>query len=264
MNKKPIPDYLYHYTSLSSLVLILKSREIRLNSLINMDDLEEAKAHDLKEYGKYCFISSWTDGEDEKISLWNMYTHDMAGVRIKLHTLPFETYNYQIKRFGKDIKLKDTFLPKHFFDESNPIPSSYRNEDFLIRVEYTDDEKLIYPELLEYDSDNNQTKLKLPLLGKYKRKEWCFQDEVRYKISFFPFYDEDINNFDKMKQNIINQKDLLSYNCYLKIKEEYFNKIEITKGPKMSAGDEEILNLIVDKYCNTAKIMESKFKGKIR
>lgn len=35
--------YLYHYTSLSTLALILKSKTIRFNSLINMDDAEDVK-----------------------------------------------------------------------------------------------------------------------------------------------------------------------------------------------------------------------------
>lgn len=34
-------EYLYHYTNLSSLALILKNRTFRLNSLKNMDDAEE-------------------------------------------------------------------------------------------------------------------------------------------------------------------------------------------------------------------------------
>lgn len=36
-------EYLYRYTSLESLALILKSRQIRLNPLDKMDDLQEQK-----------------------------------------------------------------------------------------------------------------------------------------------------------------------------------------------------------------------------
>ncbi len=32
------PDYLYHYTSIENLALILKNKTIRFNSLINVDD----------------------------------------------------------------------------------------------------------------------------------------------------------------------------------------------------------------------------------
>lgn len=264
MGDKHIPDYLYHYTSLSSLGLILKNKTLRFNSLKNMDDLEEFKANDLKEYGKYCFISSWTDIAEEKLSLWSMYTGNMTGVRIKLHKLPFETYTYRIKNNQIDIEMKDGFLPQHFFDFENPIPSVFKTEGFILRVEYTEDESLIYPNLLEYNSATNETKLKLPLLGKYKRKEWYFQDEVRYKITYFPFTIHDKDNMDIIKQNIVRQKSLPFKDRYLNIKHEFLNEIEIIKGPKMSFGDSEILDLLVEKYCPTARIIESKFKDKIR
>lgn len=40
--------YLYHYTSLESLALILKNRTIRLNPLDKMDDLQEQKQQILR------------------------------------------------------------------------------------------------------------------------------------------------------------------------------------------------------------------------
>lgn len=64
-------EYLYHYTSLSSLALILKSKKLRFNSLINMDDAEEVKTKNSEYLGKYCFISSWTDLEEENIPFWD-------------------------------------------------------------------------------------------------------------------------------------------------------------------------------------------------
>lgn len=37
-NSNDYPEFLYHYTSIDSLALILKNRTIRFNSLINVDD----------------------------------------------------------------------------------------------------------------------------------------------------------------------------------------------------------------------------------
>lgn len=264
MNEKPIPDYLYHYTNLQSLCLILKNKTLKFNSLVNMDDLEEVKANDLIEYGKYCYVSSWTDCEKEKLSLWNMYTKNMEGVRIKLRKLPFETYTYEIKKGYVNVTSKDNFFPKIFFENEKFVPIYYPNEKFIERVEYTDEEKLICPNLLEYDIKKDETTLQLNLIGKYKREEWSFQDEVRYMITFLPVKLDDCHNLDIIKQNILKQIDIQSDNCFLKIKDEYFNDFEITTGPKMSTGDEEILKLMIEKYCPTAKIIESKFKGKIR
>jgi len=264
VENRPIPEYLYHYTSISSLGLILKNRTLKFNSLLNMDDLEEAKANDLKEYGKYCFVSSWTDSDEEKISLWSMYTYNMSGVRIKMHKLPFETYTYKINKPGLDITSIDNFFPEHFWGMDKCVPIYYPNEKFVERIEYTDDEKLIYPDLLKYNKETDQTTLALNLLGKYKRKEWNFQDEIRYKIIFFPFTLKECYDLEIAKRNISQQIDLPFDSCFLQIKDEYFNEVEITKGPKMNNGDSEILDLIVNTYCPTAKISESKFKNKIR
>ena len=41
-------EYLYHYTSVDSLALILKNRTIRLNPLDKMDDLQEKKTKDIE------------------------------------------------------------------------------------------------------------------------------------------------------------------------------------------------------------------------
>lgn len=259
---KEIPDYLYHYTNLGALALILKGQSIRLNSLKNMDDLEEYKAGDLKEFGKYCFISSWTDDQEEKLSLWNMYT-DMKGVRIKLHTLPFETYTWSYNKDGVSVDLQDSFWEKkNVVEDCYPVP--FENDKFVLKVEYTDDEEKIYPKLLEYNAEKDETVIKSSLLGQYKRKEWEFQDEVRYRMIYFPIQVGNKDNYELIKENIRKQVDLPFQHRYLKIKKQYFDEIEITMGPKMTTGECEIVKLLVEKFCPTATIKESKFKDKIR
>lgn len=98
-------DYLYHYTNLSSLALILKNKTIRFNSLINMDDAEEVRTRNSEYLGKYCFVSSWTNQSDESIPFWGLYTHQMSGVRIRMRAYPFEksTASMQKKYLGVSI-----------------------------------------------------------------------------------------------------------------------------------------------------------------
>ena len=66
-------EYLYHYTNIESLALILKNRTIRFNSLDRMDDLQEKESADVKNIGQFCFITSWTSENTESIPMWNMY-----------------------------------------------------------------------------------------------------------------------------------------------------------------------------------------------
>ena len=62
-------DYLFHYTSVDILALILKNRTIRFNSLDRMDDLQEQETADIKNVGQFCYISFWTDDEEESIPM---------------------------------------------------------------------------------------------------------------------------------------------------------------------------------------------------
>ena len=78
------PEYLYHYTNIETLALILANHTFRLTSLDQMDDLQEKEAFDLKNAGQFCYVSSWTDDETENIPMWKMYSSLNAGVRIKL------------------------------------------------------------------------------------------------------------------------------------------------------------------------------------
>ena len=81
-----IPQYLYHYTSVEKLALILQNRTIRFNSLDRMDDLQEKETKDIKNIGQFIYVSAWTSEEKESIPMWNMYSSLDAGVRIRLKT----------------------------------------------------------------------------------------------------------------------------------------------------------------------------------
>ena len=79
--------YLYHYTSIENLALILKNKTIRFTRLDCVDDVEESSVYEnTVPMGKYTFVSCWTESEEESIPLWNMYTPQMRGVRIKMNS----------------------------------------------------------------------------------------------------------------------------------------------------------------------------------
>ena len=90
-----IPKILFHYTSLETLALILTNKTICFNTLLNVDDIEEAETSDLGLFGKFVYVSCWTDDVKESIALWQMYTPNMHGVRIQLPAFPFKQYYYK-------------------------------------------------------------------------------------------------------------------------------------------------------------------------
>ena len=49
-----MPQVLYHYTSLETLALILTNKSLCFNTLINVDDIEEAETSDMGVIWKIC------------------------------------------------------------------------------------------------------------------------------------------------------------------------------------------------------------------
>ena len=61
-----MPDFLYHYTTIQNLALILKNKTLRLMPLNQMDDLQETKSKDIQNFGQFVYVSSWTDKEENE------------------------------------------------------------------------------------------------------------------------------------------------------------------------------------------------------
>lgn len=105
MNNINRTDYLYHYTSLDTLALILKNHTIRLRPLHTMDDKQEERSSDMKNIGKHFFISSWTSDAEESIPMWNLYTPLSSGVRIGLKKILLNDTLYQ-REFHRMLQMK--------------------------------------------------------------------------------------------------------------------------------------------------------------
>ncbi len=255
-----IPDYLYHYTNLSSLSLILKNRSIRFNPLDKMDDMDESIISDFKSFAKYVFISSWTADSRESIPFWNMYTYNMTGVRIKLRALPFEVYHWT---FSPESNAKDGgshhYLPKELCENSNYMILSLPTENFIIPVQYTDDSDKLYPNILS--RSGYHMKIATNNVGVYKRNEWSFQNEWRYRLNYFAGGIKELGTKNNtVLQKMIDGVDTLINHIDLKISSEFYNEIEIMTGPRMNNGDKELLKVICEKYCPSARIINSKLK----
>ena len=69
MNSGEYPEYLYHYTSLETLALILENRTLCLNNLAYVDDLDEVKTSDMGLFGRFFNVSCWTSDGNESIPL---------------------------------------------------------------------------------------------------------------------------------------------------------------------------------------------------
>lgn len=252
-----VPKYLYHYTSINALGFILKNRTIKFNNLCAMDDIEEGTTFEIG-YGKYAFVSSWTDLKDETIEMWKMYSDDMRGVRIRLRSNPFQSVDaVNMLTWNEEKALKYGYMPaqngvvleKVKYLPMEEIPN-YSKEDFFDIVE-----------------KGKELRVKIGDLGKWKNAYWKFQEEWRYKISFIPIV-KDVFYNTKSTEGVMlwlqGLPDLPMKQYFLPIDESAFEDFEILLGPKTNEIDEEIVRLLVNKYNPNAVVKRSKLLNKIR
>jgi hypothetical protein len=135
-------EKIFHYTSIESLAMILFTRRLRFARLDTVDDVTEAQTHLGIPFGKYFFVSCWTQEEEDNIAQWKMYGGDMEGIRIEFPVYPF-----------RDVRLESHGEFKtQGGDSYGPIPTSeWCGHDYMIvapfagsttfagRVEYVDD-----------------------------------------------------------------------------------------------------------------------------
>lgn len=270
-------EYLYHYTSIETLALILKYHTIRFNSLDKMDDLQEQQTADIKNIGQFCYISSWTDDPTESIPMWNMYASLNLGVRIKLRKNPFKVYDNTAEDLSKVVKAPitdnshgkplQTVIPLTEMFSKGFISIQAMNKHLLCKVEYTDDTNKLYPRILKEDGE--RFSLALGELGKYKNLHWKFQSEWRYILNILPL---DLNQpveksmlesqimANKMKLGLEKQP-FPYYDMY--ISDEAFEDMEVTLSPRISGGSKIIVQSLVEKYNPSAKLTESSLVGLI-
>ena len=266
-------EHIFHYTSIENLLLILKTKSICFSSLENVDDMEEKETEDLKNFGRFYYVSCWNKSSKESIPLWTMYSQDMQGVRIELPIFPFKKYYYSAgEHYFKEDTMEYVDVAK-LYKETKMVMLDEGIR--LFDVEYTDNEKLLYP-IIKSIQSKNLLKYDFSILGKYKRSNWNFQEECRYGVLMVTW---DIQYLKKVKEigkldnseikEIISELINLLENpntivpCkrfYLEIDESILNKMKILLGPRVTEAQEDIVRLIVKEYCPNIKISRSKLK----
>lgn len=266
-----IPEYLYHYTTVETLALILKNKTMRFNSLRNLDDLEEVKSKDGKLIGERIFVTCFTVDSEESIPIWNMYAKNGEGIRIKFRSAMFEGEDiqrryYVVKDKNEIYEVNNSNREDVIKDKSNKI-SMFMFPNLPQKVRYTDEEEEIVPIIenrkadngfsIEYDPEHS---FDLSRVGICKRKAWSFQEEFRFAGIF-------IDDCSRREKEDLYEEPAIFY-LDLSILEETIKNIEITLGYNMSPGDREIVEILKEKFNKendaNISIKESCFKDRIK
>ncbi len=229
---------LYHYTSLETLAMILESKCFAFNKLSSLDDPLEryvfldksvewwtGKKNKRIDLGDFCYVSCWSDSEEESIAMWDMYGDRKEGVRIGLPEDMFDK-NYDIHDVFKRSR------SKKLFQVNNIMPE-------LIRVNYNFDEATIHDGDYFFDK-----------LGRYKTDDWAFQKECRFRLFAFKSNGTTVafgngrveNSMIKISDSLIDDK------LFFKLSEVSVKEINILRGPKMNEGKRILFEGLADKY----------------
>lgn len=283
MGKPDIPAFLYHYTTVDSLALILKNKNIQFRPLTMMDDLQEEKIDDEYKLARFVFVSSWTEEEKESIPMWKMYSDWENGVRIKLPTYPFQEYELTKEVFEEITGHTSSDFGNKALHFIRPFSEIYHGEyrlrsekldQLLYKVKYTKNDRELFPKIRNtehVDESAEDVYLKFSVIGQYKHEAWEFQKEWRYKFTCLPTnFQNDLENTlrennELLENKIFNNKYHLPINqFFLSICDKAFSQMEITCSPKLTESNRLFIDLLKEKYNPTLTVRESALKDSIR
>lgn len=264
---------IYHYTSIQTLALILKSRSIRFNRLDFVDDLEESaypsgnKGLNLN-LAKFVYVSCWTKDADENLALWNMYTNN-RGVRIAFDENPFVCYQTTPNFYS--------FCDNLVTIGEDYIMHAFNNESKLHEIIYVDNPKEKIKGLIK--EENGFVDMNTKDLGLYKDNHWQFQKECRFRIMLYPKNEDLIRRgmtnsgnqaFDliwglliSLMPALVNGPAVKEKELYIKLNEDVLNHIEVMLGPQTTDADKYIVEKLLAEFPQHT-LTESYFRGKIR
>ncbi len=270
-----MPLYLYHYTTIDTLALILKTRKIRFSRLDSLDDLSECNSKEGKHVGRTIFVSCWTSDEKENIPLWKMYA-GLDGIRLKLPVKWFNEYKIDglrgkskrlfRERLHMDIALpySGPIAPDKLLDEKFAIMPNFSPNEFPFKVEYTNDTDKLLPRTIF--KDGRSVTIGLEEIGKYKSTYWEFQKEYRYMLHIMPIKPPKADGasiLDVFPTDLkSNEYPISEYS--IEVSESALVNMDIVMGPKCSESKSLILSALLEKYAPTSTLSTSDLSGKIK
>lgn len=279
----PHPDRIFHYTSVETLALILKSRKIRFSRLDGVDDAREAPHVHGIAFSKYFFVSCWTAEPIESIPQWHLYTDKMSGVRIELPSYPFQEKRLTPPPTWKDVQSQGSLVAPLNFQEMYGdsymvLPMFMSRDQFAGPVEYVDDVDLRYQDAVKIqraDDGRGSISVERPFdLVRLKTKHWQFQSEYRFSLFVLPSLPlppegPGAPSFvsampEHMMRSFQTGQDLGVRSIDVDLRPTALSEVVVTTGPLCSPGTKLCVEALMKQYAPLGRVQSSQFEGWVR
>jgi hypothetical protein len=245
-----------------------------------VDDTTEAQTHLGIPFGKYFFVSCWTQEEEDNLAQWKMYGGDMEGIRIEFPVYPFKNVRMEshgeFKAVGGD--LYGPIPTSEWYGHNYKItPPFVGNTTFAGGVEYVDDVPTSYASAIRHtkapDGTDRVTIDKMYDLARLKSKTWEFQSEYRFVLYVMPVdppfphgvpIAPTMDQIMNCSQAFFNGVDPGISFIDVPIDPAVLDRMVIRMGPLCSAGGKVCVEALRDAFAPNAKIQASPLAGTVR
>jgi hypothetical protein len=248
---------IYHYTSIETLALILKTKRIRFSRLDTVDDPEEFQYTDQDmQPAQYTFVSCWTRYDKENIPQWKLYGNNQHGVRIGMEEQMFPLFEKNDNPLFGEKGYR--YLPDFKEMEHNGyVVMSILDEGYpLYDMIYLDDLRDVRQRI--YTQRNNEKAVDTKELGRYKSKLWEFQKECRFIFTALP---RKAVMPKELKIDV--SKPMKLHHVDVVLSKKAYESMDILLGPCVSEGERIIVEALMSRYLGRADYRESIFAGSI-
>lgn len=270
-------DRLFHYTSIESLALILKTQRMRFTRMDCLDDIQEAQRVAGFDFGKYVLVSCWTQEEQESLPQWHMYASGMNGVRISLPMHPFNALPYTVPAGFPGIAVNDSVSSPISFEEG--LGPNYFATPLLFQhtfagpVEYVPDVPSEYAKHVTDAVDKTGQQITTisgsASVARLKESAWAFQSEYRFILAVLPtippgFRIPNRPGLGDIPSALRAGVDHGLRHLDVRLSVHAMEQISVLCGPLCSAGSIACVDALIAKFSPSAMVEQSALTGRIR
>lgn len=240
---------IFHYTSIETLALILKNKNIRFTRLDMVDDPDEySLIKDNINPSQYVYVSCWTKNAHENMPQWYMYGNGKHGVRIEMESELFETVENQFcpSYFSRDKIFKQGYMI---------MPILKRG--LLLDIDYVEDVSLLQDKIFVDTGETSGVNFNKVAVS--KSKNWQFQQECRFILNVFPCVKSYFGGYLGFKECFENHYIPPMKYIDVPLLETAYQSIKIMLGPDVNEAEETIVKCLMQTYLHRTDFTKSSY-----